>query len=76
MVDPDLSKTLSKQASYDDYASESFPVKEHDGYQEKVFSGDDGPMEMDATGLKFRELDLKPGLMILKLKMGQLMLII
>ena len=60
-VDPDLSKTLSKDASYDDYSSASFPVEEHEGYTEKVYKGSDGPMEMDATGLNFKELNLSPG---------------
>ncbi len=60
-VDPDLSKTLSKEASYDDYSSDLFPVEDHVGYTEKVYSGDNGPMEMDAIGLRFRELNLEPG---------------
>lgn len=60
-VDPDLSKTLTKEASYDDYSSDSFPIKNHEGYTEKVYSGDSGPMQMDATELKFRELNLEPG---------------
>ncbi len=60
-VDPDLTKTLSKSASYDDYSSDAFPAEEHEGYTEKVYRGDNGPMEMDAIGLKFKELNLKPG---------------
>lgn len=60
-VDPDLSKTLSKAASYNDYKSDTFPVEQKDGYSEKIYRGENGPMEMDAVGLEFKEVTLEPG---------------
>ena len=60
-VDPDLSKTLSKEASYDDYASDTFPVEQKDGYTEKIYRDNNGPMQMDAAGLKFKEASLEAG---------------
>ena len=60
-VDPDLTKTLSKEASYDDYSADQFPVEEKEGYTEKIYKDERGPMEMDAAGLQFRQLTIQPG---------------
>ncbi|MEQ9426036.1 MAG: pirin family protein [Cyclobacteriaceae bacterium] len=69
-VDPDLSKTLKKPASYDDYSSGSFHVIEKEGYKAKIYRGEKGKMEMDAVGLEFKELLLEPGIHELKVEDG------
>jgi len=60
-VDPDLAKTLQQPATYDDYSADQFPQSKVNGHEEKVFSGGDAPLKMDAPGLQFKELHLKPG---------------
>ena len=60
-VDPDLAKTMQQPASYDDYSADSFPLNKVNGHEEKIFNGDGGPLKMDAPGLQFKELNLKPG---------------
>jgi redox-sensitive bicupin YhaK (pirin superfamily) len=59
--DPDLSKTLSKPASYNDYASADFPVSEQNGITTRVFKGALSPMEMDTEGVLIKELVAKEG---------------
>jgi len=54
-VDPDLNKTLSQEATYDDYRSEDFPIKEEEGVSLKMYSGDGAPLTMDAPGLEISE---------------------
>lgn len=55
-VDPDLDKTLKQPASYNDYKSEDFPVSEFDGYKVKAYTGNGGPLKMDAPGIVIEEL--------------------
>ena len=70
-VDPDLSKTLSQPASYDDYEAAQFPVHSHEGYREKVYSGPDAPLEMDTPGMEIREITFTGGPCTLPLDAGQ-----
>lgn len=60
-VDPNLDKTLKQPASYDDYKSADFPVKEFDHYKVKTYSGDGAPLTMDAPGISIREVLFEQG---------------
>ncbi len=50
--DPDLSKTLEKPASYNDFQDQKFPVEEKNGVKTKVFKGAGSPLLMDSPGVE------------------------
>ncbi|GIV32389.1 MAG: quercetin 2,3-dioxygenase [Saprospiraceae bacterium] len=50
--DPDLSKTLSKPASYDDYKSEELPLHHENGISVKTYIGEGSPITLDTPGLE------------------------
>lgn len=60
-IDPNLRTTLNQPASYDDYQAATFPVNSHPGFQEKVYRGTDGPMEMDTPGIEIKEWTFEAG---------------
>ncbi len=60
--DPDLTKTLEKPASYDDYHAADFPVKTHDGVSIKTMVGEGSPFRMDTPGVEVLRLDVGSGL--------------
>jgi hypothetical protein len=53
--DPNLSKTLSQPASYDDYRSEEFPVHISGDVNVKTFIGSGSPVTLDTEGLEALE---------------------
>lgn len=59
--DPDLTKTLEKPASYDDYHSADFPEHTDEGVAIKTFVGDGSPFRMDTPGVEVMRLDLGSG---------------
>lgn len=59
--DPDLDKSITKPATYNDYGSDTFPVEEQDGYRIKVFKGEHAPVEMDTEGITIKQVTLNPG---------------
>ena len=61
-VDPDLRKTLYRPASYDDYASDSFPVSDASGYTTKTLKGAGSPLRMDANVQMIKEFRFPAGL--------------
>lgn len=60
-VDPSLQKTLQQPASYDDYRHEDFPVEVENGISIKKYSGDGGPLTMDAPGMSISEWSFQQG---------------
>lgn len=58
-IDPDLSKTLTMDASYNDYKSDSFPVTTKETMIIKDYKGDNSPLEMEASIFSIREIILK-----------------
>lgn len=60
-LDPNLEKTLSKPASYNDYPHEVFPIEQHEGYTKKVFKGNASPLQMDTEGIEIAQLDFETG---------------
>lgn len=50
-LDPDLSKTMSQPASYDDFKSAEIPTSQQQGRQVKHYAGDKGIMRLDSPGV-------------------------
>jgi len=59
--DPDLSKTLQKLASYDDYKSEDLPVENNNGFSIKTYIGAGSPVTLDTPGLVIRRFSFANG---------------
>ncbi len=56
-VDPDLNRTLAQEASYDDYKAADFPIDEKEHYRIRKFTGNGGPLRMDAPGMLIYEIE-------------------
>ncbi len=54
-VDPDLTQSLSKPASYSDYAGADLPVREENGLTVKTYIGEGSPFQLDTEGIEIRE---------------------
>ena len=65
--DPDISKTLNKPASYDDYKQKDFPVILSDKMKTTIIKGDKSLFEMDSEGVEIKEYDFDKGVFNLKL---------
>ena len=59
--DPDLSNSLKKEATYDDYSSKEFKVLNSDNKLKKIIKGDGSPMKMDSEGIFINEYLFKSG---------------
>lgn len=59
--DPDLSRTLSQPASYDDYTHSEFPVEEVPGGTVKTYVGEGSPFRLDTPGVGIFQLSLARG---------------
>ena len=57
-VDPDLSKTLQQEATYDDYKDEAFEVTETDGTSVTHYAGEKGLIHLDTPGVDIRRIRL------------------
>ena len=65
--DPDISKTLNKPATYDDYKQKDFPVILSDKMKTTIIKGDKSLFEMDSEGVEIKEYDFDKGVFNLKL---------
>lgn len=54
-VDPDLRKTLSQEASYDDYPASSFPMLRDNGHERTVLIGEGSPLTLDTPSLRITQ---------------------
>ena len=70
-VDPGLEKTMAIPASYSDYKSEDFAVVESGGMKKKIYSGENGKIDMETENLSIYELSLEPGEHEIKIGMDQ-----
>ena len=59
--DPDLTKTLDKPASYDDYRADEFPVKTENGTTVKTLVGAGSPFQMDTPGVEVFQIEIENG---------------
>ena len=55
--DPDLSKSISKDASYDDYKDEDFNIEKNTFYSVKTIVGPGSKMSMDSEGGEIYEFE-------------------
>lgn len=60
-LDPNLNISITKHASYNDYADASFPVSMQNGLAVKTFLGPDAPMELDTKGVTMKEYSFEKG---------------
>ncbi|HRI61251.1 MAG TPA: pirin family protein [Saprospiraceae bacterium] len=59
--DPDLTKTLDKPATYDDYKAADFPVKTENGVTVKTLAGPGSPFRMDTPGVEVFQIEIENG---------------
>ncbi|MEO8148817.1 MAG: pirin family protein [Bacteroidia bacterium] len=59
--DPNLTKSIEKPASYNDYASATFPISKQNGMGVKTYLGVDAPMQLDTPGVTIREISFAKG---------------
>jgi redox-sensitive bicupin YhaK (pirin superfamily) len=59
--DPDIEKTISVPATYDDYSFEKFPELNKYGMNIKYYKGNDAPLEMTTPGISIYELSFDKG---------------
>ena len=57
-TDPDLGRTLSKPASYSDYAATDFPMHADNGNRVKTLIGKDSPVTLDTPGITITQYSL------------------
>ncbi len=59
--DPDLNKTISAPASYNDYPAGSFPVKDKNGFAVKTYTEGGANFELVAPGINIKEISFNAG---------------
>ena len=59
-LDPDLTKTLPKEASYSDYRSAEFITDKLNGASITYYAGEKGIMQLDTPGVDIRRLTIGP----------------
>lgn len=60
--DPNIAKSVEKEASYNDYKSAQMKVCDVNGVLTKNYTGNGGPMQMDAEGVVINELRMDKGI--------------
>tara|TARA_B100001057_G_scaffold498556_1_gene605918 strand:- start:491 stop:1240 length:750 start_codon:yes stop_codon:yes gene_type:complete len=68
--DPDLSQSLKKEASYDDYRSSDFKIFKKENITTKIIKGDGSPLQMDSEGVSINEYVFSSGTHGLKINPG------
>ncbi len=59
--DPNIQKTMSQEATYNDYRSSDMKYYEEDGITYKNYIGNGGPVIMDSEGVEINELNIPKG---------------
>lgn len=70
--DPNLNKTLSQPATYDDYKADAFPEKTLGSARIKTLVGDGSPFQMDTPGVEVWSIDVAAGDVTLPLAAGKI----
>lgn len=70
--DPDLSKTLDKPASYDDYRAADFPEKKEGNAIIKTLAGAGSPFRMDTPGVEIFQIGIASGSYSLPAETGKI----
>ena len=66
--DPDIRKTMSMEATYDDYKASSFPSTSRDGITKTIIKGDNAPVKMESEGITIERWTVEPGSHSIKLQ--------
>ena len=59
--DPDISKTLLNDATYDDYEKDDFKIIESDNYTKKIIKGDSSPVKLISENITINEFFYNSG---------------
>jgi hypothetical protein len=59
--DPNISKTLLNDETYDDYKSKDFEIIEYDIYIKKIIKGDSSPLKLFSENIKINEVSFNSG---------------
>ena len=59
--DPDISKTLNIDATYDDYKLNDFELIESDNYIKKIIKGDSSPLKLFSENININEFSFNSG---------------
>lgn len=70
--DPNIQKSITKEATYNDYCSADMKYFEEDGIKIKNYVGNDGPVKMDAEGVEINEYIISKGNHQLKLNANKI----
>ena len=70
-LDPNLSETLQKAASYNDYKAADFPFDDSGRIRSRTYVGEKAPIKMDAK-IEIKLIELQKGEQLLKLNRDQL----
>lgn len=62
--DPDLSKSLQKEAQYADYTKEVFPITSEEGIRTKTIVGKASPVQMDSEDIIIKEMSIQESCII------------
>lgn len=65
--DPNLEKSITQPASYNDYFSDTFPAVVENGFTSKIFKGENAPVQMDTEGVSIKQVTIKKGKHTMKL---------
>ena len=68
--DPDLSKSLNNEATYDDYKSSEFPTVVLENMTKKIIKGLNSPMKMDTQDVLINEYNFGVGDHSIKIEMN------
>lgn len=60
-LDPDISKSFTQAATYNDFASNTFPVISKNGLKIKTLKGEGAPLEMQTPGITIQEISFISG---------------
>lgn len=59
--DPDIRKTMSLEATYDDYKATSFPIINENGITKTVLKGKNAPIKMQSESIGIERWTIEPG---------------
>ena len=59
--DPDIRQAIGRPASYNDYKSEMFPVKDQNGIRTVTYAGNNAPVEMNSRNVVIQRLEIPEG---------------
>lgn len=66
--DPNIEKSISKPATYDDYLAAAFPVSIQNNLQIKTYLGGDAPMLLDTPSVTMKEIGFESGTFAMDMK--------